>query len=62
MLMREDRVVLGLFEGELDAVREVAKAAEIPFERILETARSLWNLHRLRRTRAAYLWVHPRGG
>ena len=49
MLMREGRVVLCLFEGELDAVREVAEAVEIPFERILETARSPWNLHQLRR-------------
>lgn len=45
MLMREDEVVLCLFEGQLDAVREVARAAEIPFERILATARSPWNLH-----------------
>jgi hypothetical protein len=42
MLMREDEVVLCLFRGDLDAVREVAQAAEIPFERILETARSPW--------------------
>lgn len=62
MLMREDRVVLCLFEGEFDAVHEVAEAAGIPFKRILETARSPWNLRQLRRTRAAYLWVHPRGG
>jgi hypothetical protein len=55
MLMREDRVVLCLFEGGLDAVREVAEAAEIPFERILETARSPWNLRQPRRTRTAYL-------
>lgn len=42
LLMREDEVVLCLFEGELDEVREAAQAAEIPFERILETARSPW--------------------
>jgi hypothetical protein len=54
MLLREDEVVFCLFEGELDAVREVAKAAEIPFERMLETARSTWNLHQPRRTREAY--------
>jgi hypothetical protein len=45
LLMREDEVVLCLFAGELEAVRELASAAEIPFERILETARSPWNLH-----------------
>ena len=54
MLMREDEVVLCLFEGERDAVRALAKAAEIPFERILETARSPWNTHQPRRTRNAY--------
>jgi hypothetical protein len=43
LLMREDEVVLCLFEGELDGVREAALAAQIPFERILETARSPWN-------------------
>ncbi len=45
MLMREDEVVLCLFEGERDAIREVAEAAEVPFERILATARSPWNLN-----------------
>ena len=55
MLMREDEVVLCLFEGELDAIRELAKAAEVPFERILETARSPWQLHQPQRTRRAYL-------
>jgi len=45
MLMREDEVVLCLFAGELEAIREVAEGAEIPFERILETARSPWNLN-----------------
>jgi hypothetical protein len=54
MLMREDEVVLCLFEGERDAVREVARAAEIPFERILETARSPWSLKQSRRTRRVY--------
>jgi hypothetical protein len=44
MLMREDEVVLCLFQGELEAVRRAAEAAEIPFDRILETARSPWNL------------------
>jgi hypothetical protein len=42
LLMREDEVVLCLFRGELEAVREAAKAAQIPFERILESARSPW--------------------
>lgn len=45
MLMREDEVVLCLFAGEFEAVRAVAEAAEVPFERILETARSPWNLN-----------------
>jgi hypothetical protein len=44
LLMREDEVVLCLFRGELDAVRQVAEAAAIPFERLLVTARSPWNL------------------
>lgn len=44
LLMREDEVVLCLFRGELDAVREAVEDAEIPFERILETARSPWTL------------------
>jgi hypothetical protein len=42
LLMRQDEVVLCLFEGKRDAVRDVAETAEIPFERILETARSPW--------------------
>jgi hypothetical protein len=42
LLMREDEVVLCLFAGTLDAVRDAATAAEIPFERVLETARSPW--------------------
>ena len=55
MLMREDEVVLCLFEGEIEAVRAVAEAAAIPFERILETARSPWDLQEPNRTRKAYL-------
>ncbi len=43
MLMREDEVVLCLFEGELWTIREAAEAARIPFERIIETARSPWS-------------------
>jgi len=40
--MREDEVVLCLFEGAEPAVREAAERAEVPFERILEAARSPW--------------------
>ena len=40
--MREDEVVLCMFAGQLEAVRETAQAAQIPFERILEAARSPW--------------------
>jgi hypothetical protein len=42
LLMREDEVVLCLFEGPEPAVREAAERAEVPFERILEAARSPW--------------------
>ena len=44
LLMREDEVVLCLFEGEHASVRRAAEQAEIPFERILETAGSPWPL------------------
>jgi len=44
LLMRQDEVVLCLFRGDLDAVRTVVETAEIPFDRILEAARSPWNL------------------
>jgi hypothetical protein len=44
LLMREDEVVLCLFRGEPGAVRTAVEAAAIPFERILEAARSPWNL------------------
>jgi len=37
ILIREDEVVLLQFEGPLDAVREVAQQARVPFERLLET-------------------------
>jgi len=40
--MREDEVVLCLFEGSADAVRLTAEQAKIPFERILESAGSPW--------------------
>ncbi len=42
LLMREDEVVLCLFEGSEGAVRRVAERAGIPFERILRTAGSPW--------------------
>jgi hypothetical protein len=42
LLMREDEVVLCLFEGAYDAVCDVAERAGIPFARILETAHSPW--------------------
>ncbi len=44
LLMREDEVVLCLFQGEREAVRTAVEAAEIPFDRILEAAHSPWNL------------------
>ena len=42
LLMREDEVVLCLFSGTRGDVRDAATAAEIPFERVLEMARSPW--------------------
>ena len=42
MLMRPDEVVLCVFAGSEAAVRTVAERASIPFERILEAARSPW--------------------
>ena len=44
ILLREDEVVLCQFEGRADTVRDVAERAEIPFERILATAHSPWQL------------------
>jgi hypothetical protein len=44
LLLRADEVVLCRFEGDADAVRVAVKSAEIPFERILETAQSPWPL------------------
>jgi Nickel responsive protein SCO4226-like len=44
LLIREDEVVLCMFEGEAEAVRRVAEHAEIPFERILAAAQSPWPL------------------
>jgi uncharacterized protein DUF4242 len=42
LLMRDDEVVLCLFEGAEPAVRQAAERAEVPFERILEADRSPW--------------------
>jgi hypothetical protein len=42
ILMREDEVVLCLYEGTEAAVRRAAARAEIPFERILEATGSPW--------------------
>jgi hypothetical protein len=42
LLMREDEVVLCLFEGAEASVREAAEQARVPFERVLEAARSPW--------------------
>lgn len=42
ILMREDEVVLCLFEGTEEVVRRAAARAEIPFERILEATGSPW--------------------
>jgi hypothetical protein len=44
ILLREDEVVLCRFEGSAVAVRRAAEEAEVPFERILETAQSPWPL------------------
>lgn len=44
ILMREDEVVLCLFDGTEDAVRRTAEQAGVPFERILEATRSPWPL------------------
>jgi hypothetical protein len=42
ILLREDEVVLCRFQGDAAAVRRAAVEAEIPFERILESAQSPW--------------------
>jgi Protein of unknown function (DUF4242) len=42
LLMREDQVVLCLFQGPAAAVQAVAERAGVPFERILESAQSPW--------------------
>jgi hypothetical protein len=42
LLMRDDEVLLCLFEGELASVRTAAEQAGVPFERILEAAGAPW--------------------
>lgn len=42
LLIRKDEVVLCLFSGSLEAVREAAETARVPFDRIVETDRSPW--------------------
>ncbi len=44
LLMREDEVVLCLFQGPETSVRKAAELASVPFERILEASRSPWPL------------------
>lgn len=43
ILMRADEVVLCQFEGAESAVRRAAERAEVPFERIVETAHPPWS-------------------
>jgi hypothetical protein len=43
ILLRQDEVVLCRFKGAESAVRRVAEEAGIPFDRILEAARSPWH-------------------
>ncbi len=42
ILMREDEVVLCLYDGTEEAVRRAAEQAGVPFERILEATGSPW--------------------
>jgi hypothetical protein len=42
ILMREDEVLLCLFDGTAEAVRRAAEQAGVPFERILEATGSPW--------------------
>lgn len=44
ILMREDEVVLCLFDGTEEAVRRAVERAEVPFERILEVTESRWSI------------------
>jgi uncharacterized protein DUF4242 len=53
LLMREDEVVLCLFAGSADAVREAAELAEVPFDRIVSADRSPWSVAETR------CFVHP---
>ena len=41
VLIREDEVVLCHFEGPADAIRQVAKRAHVPYERLLATTVSI---------------------
>lgn len=43
VLIVDDEVVLCMFDGPLDAVRGVAECADVPFERILRSARAPWS-------------------
>ena len=42
LLICTDEVVLCVFEGAEQTVREAAQRAQVPFERILEAVRSPW--------------------
>ncbi|MDX6564844.1 MAG: hypothetical protein QOE10_506 [Gaiellales bacterium] len=42
LLLLADEVVLCLYAGSRDSVHEAARRADLPFERILETASSPW--------------------
>jgi len=42
LLMRSDEVVLCFFQGSERAVRKAAEDAQVPFERLVEAARSPW--------------------
>ena len=44
LLIRKDEVVLCLFSGSVEAVREAAERARVPFDRIVETDRSPWSV------------------
>jgi hypothetical protein len=46
ILLREDEVVLCLFEGPANTVRDIAERADVPFERILASAHSPWPFSR----------------
>ena len=51
LLMRDDEVVMCFFEGSAEGVRRAAELAQIPFERILETTRSVNPVSRRTRSR-----------